>query len=244
MYDRVFCALMVSGLIYLLTFLPINVATEYRYYLWGLLGAELGAVYVLASLFGPVCVNFSKKALPPFIKGVVTVALALVLTTKLFSYPQEIRTFTITPLGENPTRIQYLREDIDKFWTDAFEGHVQAPGWEASDNGFLSHKGATPFTMTLSLPYQDAALGYATGPDYGSFRVCEGEKCQTVDAHATTQGEQTLILSGKAPPLGTGFTLKWVSLFFGLMLAIYCLILPAFLLSGRMVMHKLSPRTA
>ncbi|MCP1270276.1 glycosyltransferase family 39 protein [Acetobacter cerevisiae] len=237
-YDRVFCAVMISGLVYLFTFLPINVATEYRYYLWGLLAAELGAVYVVASLCGPACFTFSKKALPPFIKGLVAVGLALVVTTKLFSYPQEVRTFTITPLGKSPTRIQYLREDIDKFWTDAFEGHVRAPGWEANGNGFLSHKDDGPFTMTLSLPYQDAALGYTTGPDYGNFRVCERGKCQTVEAHSATAGEQTLLLPGSAPPLGSLFTLKWVALFLSLILVLYYLLIPCFLLAGRTILPR------
>lgn len=244
LYDRVFCALMVSGIIYLLTFLPMNVATEYRYYVWGLLAAELGVVYGVTSLHGAAFFNFTKYAMPPFIKGLVAVAVALVLTTRLFSYPQDVRTFRIIPQGENPTRIQYLREDIDKFWTDAFEGPVQAPGWDANGNGFLSHKGDAPFTMTLSLPYQDAVLGYATGPDYGTFRLCEGEKCQTVDAHTAAQGEQALILPGEAPPLGISFTLKWVSLFFGLILAVYVLIIPGFLLAGRKIFYRLPPHTA
>ncbi|MCX2561963.1 glycosyltransferase family 39 protein [Acetobacter farinalis] len=248
-YDRVFCALMVSGIIYLLTFLPMNVATEYRYYLWGLLAAELGAVYVVASsvvsfLRGAAFLNFRKNAVPPFIRGLVSVALALVFTTRLFSYPQDVRTFRIIPQAGSQTGIQYLREDIDKSWTDAFEGHVQAPGWEAKDNGYLSRGTDAPFTMTLSLPYQDAALGYSTGPDYGTFRVCEGEVCQTVDAHSATPGEQTLILPGHTPPLGTNFTLKWVSLFFGLILAIYFLVLPGILFAGRMLTHRASRHAA
>ena len=243
-YDRIFCALMMSGILYLLTFMPINVATEYRYYLWGLLAAELGTLYVILSLFGPIALNFSKKAFPPFIKIVISVAMALLITTKLFSYPQETRIFTITPVGDAPTRILYLREDIDKFWTDAFEGHPQAPGWNADGNGYLSHKESAPFTMSLTLPYQDAALGYATGPDFGSFRVCVAATCQTVEAHAATAGERTLILSGNPPPITTHFTLKWVGVFLGLILAFYGLCLPGLLLIGRLITRRAGSRTA
>ncbi|MFT8472532.1 hypothetical protein [Acetobacter persici] len=245
-YDRVFCALMASGIIYLLTFLPINVATEYRYYIWGLLSAEVGAVYCVASLSRSLRFNFSKTAFPPLIKGLVAVSTALVLTTKLFSYPQEVRTFSITPQGDAPARILYLREEIDKFWTDAFEGHVDAPGWNLSNNEYVSGKNSQPLTMTLSLPYQDAALGYATGPDYGSFRVCEGagKTCQTVDARSATAGEQTLILPGGTPPIGTVFTVKWVSLFLGLSLALYLVLLPGLLRAGRALVRNQRPQAS
>lgn len=231
--DRVFIGIMVSSLIYMLTYFIANVSTEYRYYLWVQIGADIGLLYtLLTTRLSKSCI--SARGMPKWLKLTLSCSMALSITAIFFELPKEYREIQIFPKGKvEVTHINMVfpsKEDlpyhsiydslgnIDK----EFDGKITQGNWRKVGGGYQTSEINSPFQIITNLPYLDIAVGYKTGSEYGSFKLCSDGHCRIVYCHdGKREANANVIVPSAGKAVGTIFTLCWVLGFIFIFLLYY-----------------------
>lgn len=187
--DRIFVYISVSSIVFLMTYFVANMATEYRYYLWTQISAYISIVYAVSTS----CLRLGRGIqgrLPVCMRAFLSFSCSLVVITLCYSLPVEHRKVEIFPVGKvELTHISFnyaafnVRPEngVDYNGDDLrFLGEVSAGNWQKRGRVYVSPQEGGVFRIVTSLPYLDFFVGYKTGADYGSFRICVDGQCNIV----------------------------------------------------------------
>jgi hypothetical protein len=146
-------AILVSGLVYLLTYFVFNVSMEYRYFYWSGFATYIGLVVVLASFSGRALRRIALESATPdivlCIPSLTIAALAAALVAFPYDPPTERRIVTITPLGPGPVMVTGVHNAATPKWMLVnFEGRVDPMAWVREDAGYRSSR-ASAFPRAL-----------------------------------------------------------------------------------------------
>lgn len=197
-------AVLMSGTIYLLTYFPLNVSAEYRYFYWSGFAAWLGlALTMLAWLARRRAAGDGLRQLSvlPGLAVCAATAAMIALVFGSFRLPLERRDITLTSLDAGTITITHLRTaSIPPWMWKKIEGQVEAPGWLQEADTWIAQgaQGVPPLTTRIENLHQTVRLRLATGPDGGSVRVDDGSFSRVIDTRAPEVGEIVVDL----PPHG------------------------------------------
>jgi hypothetical protein len=192
-------AILVSGLVYLLTYFVFSVSAEYRYFYWSGFAAYIGLVVVLALLPGqarhPIARarDISDRALR--IPSLTIAALAAALVVFPSHLPTERRIVTITQLGPEPVMVTGVHNAATPKWMGLnFEGQLEPMAWIGEGAGYRSSRTFSPMVIELEMLKQDIDVVLATGPGMGIVAIEETGFHRRVDTAADQPGSTTVSL--------------------------------------------------
>lgn len=196
-------ALIASGTVYLLTYFPLNVSAEYRYFYWCGYAAYLGLLCTLLAWLARrrqgVAHADATPPLPGFVRltGCVLLALMIALVFGSAELPRERRTVQLVPMGDGAVAVTQLSTASIPLWMGIrHEGRIDAPGWQRQDGPvWRAEAGAAPLVARIETLHHAIRVRLATGPDGGRVRIEDGGFSQLVDTRAAERGEVVLDLS-------------------------------------------------
>lgn len=196
-------AILVSGLVYLLTYFVFNVSAEYRYFYWCGFAAYIGLVVALASVASPrhrsVALQSEKPDAMLRAPSLVIAALAVALVLFPYHLPTEWRTVIITPLGPEPVMVTGIHNAATPKWMNQnFEGRIKPMAWVREDAGYRSSQAYSPLIIELKMLKQDVNVVLATSPGMGAVTIEETEFYRRVDTAADQTGRTTVSLPPQA----------------------------------------------
>lgn len=192
-----------SGTIYLLTYFPVNVSAEYRYFYWcgfaAYLGPMLTALAWLARRRAAGGGDAPQLSAPPRLAACAATAAMIALVFSPFKLPQERRGIVLTPLGDGAVAVTQLSTASIPLWMGVkMEGRFEAPDWQFDGSVWRAEGLAPPLIARMRNLHHTVRLRLQTGPHGGKVRVEEGDFVRVVDTRAAQPGEYVLEL----PPRG------------------------------------------
>lgn len=191
-------AVIASGTIYLLTYFPLNVSAEFRYFYWSAFAAYLGlAASLLAWRARRRAAAEAAAPLPGWLRLGVCAAVAamLALVFSPFKLPLEKRGIVLTPLGDGAVTVTQLSTMSIPLWMGVrIEGWIEAPDWRREGAALRAEGSAPPLIARIENLHHMIRLRLRTGPDGGRVRVEEGAFVRVVDTRAAEAGEYVLDL--------------------------------------------------
>lgn len=200
-------ALTASGTIYLLTYFPLNVSAEYRYFYWCGFAAYLGLSFTFLAWIArrrgrELDAPDAPQPMPALMRLALCAVLALMIALVFGAarLPLESRSVQLTPLGDGAIAVTQLSTASIPLWMGVrHEGRIEAPGWHYQHGPALrSESGAGPLVAHIETLHHVIRLRLASGPDGGSVRVEDGDFSQVIDTRAAAVGEIVIDL----PPNG------------------------------------------
>lgn len=204
-------ALLASGVIYQLTFFPLNVSAEYRYFYWCGYPAYLGLLLTLFAARLPQRPAEDVAAQQAFawphalILSVMLATLAA-LTFNTGFLPQTSRSIKVTPLGDGPLEISQLGIASVPVWmSDQRLPDSELPaGWQRLDGPMLrAETNAAPLELTLyGLPHI-VRIKFKSAPGNGHAYVQEhNHAAHSVATAADSAGGEIIVdlPADPAPP--------------------------------------------
>lgn len=196
-------AILVSGLVYMLTYFVFNVSMEYRYFYWSGFASYIGLVVVLASVSLGSRRRIAPKSENPDsvlrIPSLAIAALAAALVAFPFHLPTERRVVTVTTLDSRPVVVAGIHNAATPKWMHMdFEGQVDPMTWAWGDGGFHSTQAYSPFVIELETLNQDIDVVLAIGPGMGTVAVEEAGFYRRLDTAADQTGSTIVRLPPKA----------------------------------------------
>jgi len=203
-------AILVSGLVYLLTYFVFNVSMEYRYFYWSGFASYTGLVIVLALISGRVRNRVALESEKPDrvlrIPSLLIAALAAALVVFPYDLPTEWRTVTITPLGPEPVMVTGVHNAATPKWMGQnFEGRIKPMAWVREDAGYRSSRAYSPLAIELKMLKEDINVVLATGPGMGAVAIEETGFHRRVDTAADHPGSTTVSLPPQAAAMHDSF---------------------------------------
>ncbi len=132
-------AVTMSGLVYLLTYFPISVSSEYRYFYWSGFAAYTGALVAVPGLMRR---NYPSSAVPaPPSPGIVAWLAACVAITAVaivfipFAPRTAERRILLTALDDKPVSVVGIHSSSLPVWKGPFEGTIVPGGWRCEGGG-------------------------------------------------------------------------------------------------------------
>lgn len=201
------CALIASGSIYLLTYFPLNVSAEFRYFHWTGFAAYLGfvsaALACIVRLRVQAVPDGSDRPLPgPIRLGLcATLALMISLVFGATHLPQETRTVQLTPMGDGTIIIMQLRTaSVPQWMAPDIQGEVVASGWaRGAGPGLRSGDDARPLISRIETLHHTIRLRFLAGPDGGRVLLQDGAYSRVVNTQAPRTGELVVELPPNGP---------------------------------------------
>lgn len=196
-------SLIASGTIYLLTYFPLNVSAEYRYFYWSGYAAYLGLLFTLLAWLARRRQGGAQAdaalPLPNSVRliGCALLALMIALVFGSAKLPLERRTVRLVPMGDGAVAVTQLSTASVPLWMGVrHEGQIDAPGWQLRDGPvWHAEAGAAPLVAQIETLHQAIRVRLATGLDGGRVQVEDGHFSQVVDTRALEPGEVVLDLS-------------------------------------------------
>lgn len=190
-------AILVSGLVYLLTYFVFSVSAEYRYFYWSAFAAYIGLVVALASVVS--CRRAARQSGKPDallrVPTLVIAALAAALVAFPYDLPTEQRIVTITPLGPEPVMVTGVHNAATPKWMGQnFGGRIDPMAWVREDAGYRSSRAYSPLVIELETLKQDIDVVVATGPGMGAVAIEETGFYRRMDTEADQPGSTTVSL--------------------------------------------------
>ena len=200
-------AILISGLVYLLTYFVFNVSMEYRYFYWSGFATYIGLVATLASIAGRarrrVALESEKPDIVLRIPSLTIAALAVALVAFPYDLPTERRVVTVTPLGPVPVMVTGVHNAATPKWMGQnFEGRVDPMAWVREDAGYRSSRAYSPLVVELEMLKEDIDVVVATGPGMGAVAIEETGFYRRLDTEADQTGSSTISL----PPQATAMS--------------------------------------
>ncbi len=149
---RLALAVLCSGLAYLLSYLPILVSAEYRYFYWCGFAAYVGLVLTALAIRARSPGQLPFPPPPAGRAGLVlsAAALALVTTCAVATLPITHRVVAVTPLGDGPMRVDAIRDANVLPWRRRdFPDRVEARGWHRDADGYVADGSGTPLVARI-----------------------------------------------------------------------------------------------
>jgi hypothetical protein len=174
---RLALALVLSGLIYLLSYFPLAVSVEYRYFYWTGFASYLGLILAAALAWRSRSARTAPVGGRDGDLAVRRVALALAaLAAALAVFPLRMPTVNravhVTPLDDKPVHVYSIRNSATPKWmTRRFDGPVEAGEWVSKDDGYRSLKADAPLATTVDMLAEDLLVVLETGPGRGQVLI-------------------------------------------------------------------------
>lgn len=199
-------ALITSGTIYQLTYFPLNVSAEYRYFYWCGYAAYLGLLFSLLAWLARRRQSGAQAdatlSLPDSVCLIACAMLALMIALVFgpAKLPLEPRTVQLVPIGDGAIAVTQVSTASIPLWMGVrHEGRIDAPGWQyRSGPVWRIEAGTAPLVTQIQTLHQAIRVRLATGPDGGRVRIEDGPFSRVVDTRAPDPGEVVLDL----PPHG------------------------------------------
>jgi hypothetical protein len=194
-------AVLISGLVYLLTYFVFNVSAEYRYFYWCGFATYIGLVVSLPSILA----GARGRARPSEKAGALLrrlslaiAALAVTLVSFPFDLATERRVVTVTPLESRQALVMGIHNVATPKWMRLnFEGRVDPMAWAWEDAGYRSNRSFSPLVVELETLSQDLEVVLATGPGMGAVAIEETGFYRRVDTAAEEAGSMTVRLPSR-----------------------------------------------
>lgn len=201
-------AVQASGTIYLLSYFPINVSAEYRYFYWSGFAAYLGLLLVPLAWLARRRPEGQGTELPPLPRALsvplrlllcMLPALMLALVFGAGRLPTETRVVQLAPQGDGVVAVTRLGTASTPRWMERHEGEIETGGWHWQEGPLLrTVPGAGVLVARIDTLHHAIRLHFLTGPDGGSVQIQDGPFSRLVDTHADEAGEIVVDL----PPHG------------------------------------------
>lgn len=192
---------LLSGLIFLLTYFLFNVSAEYRYFYWSGFAAYAGG---LVAILAPRP-NVEGLGLALGVRGfaVLVVSLVAALVFAPFSLPVQHHTVSFTPLDEKPVLLASVRGAATPPWMyGPFEGLVFSTSWQWVGEGFRSSLVFSPFVAEMDTLAQGIHVDLISGPGMGRVQVEATGFREIVDTAAEKKVKKRIVLpTSSLPPL-------------------------------------------
>lgn len=195
-------AVLLSGLIYLITYFFFNVSAEYRYFYWCGFAAYLGLIIVILCALKTArkrpptatrshaerAVKLTSLVIAAFSTGMITFAFT-------FNLPATKRIITLTPLDEKPVSVTRIGSTATPLWmAPAFEGDTRPMTWDWIGHAYQSTSRLSPVVASLDGLRQTIEIKLETGPDNGRVAIDEVGMHRVVDTYSEQPGIQTIQL--------------------------------------------------
>jgi hypothetical protein len=187
-------ALMVSGLVYLLSYFLLTVSAEYRYFYWSSYSSYLGAILIPFAWISKERIDM-KNSHETWLKicAIAFIGFTIGLMLSRESLPPIQRTISIIPLEDKPVALNYLRRASIPNWMNVpIDGMIKPHKWQIDKEGF--YRGGIndgPLSTKIDTLGQAIEVSYKTGPQYGKALVQIDDKEIIVDLSQPTEKIQT-----------------------------------------------------
>jgi hypothetical protein len=195
-------AVTMSGMLYMLTYLPINVSAEYRYFYWSGFAAYMGVIF---SFFAYVerkrCKAEPAVPLPAPVRLCACVLIAASAAFALFpmTLPTERRVIMVVPKGDGVVGVSSVKTASIPPWMGVrFEAQPKGAGWHWRDSAWRATAGPDTGALltVLDTLHQSIRLEFERSPNGAVVQVQDGWFVRTVD---TSGGGGSLTID--LPPL-------------------------------------------
>lgn len=187
---------LLSGLIYLLTYFFFNVSTEYRYFYWCGFASYLGGLVAILARRPDGAAVATPRGVR--VVALMIAALAAALVFAPFAPPMQSHTVTVTPLDDKPVLLASTRNAATPPWMhQPFQGAVYSTSWHWVGEGFRSSLPYSPFIVQLDMLAQDIDVVLATGPGMGRAQVETIGFRQNVDTATNKSSSMKLVLPAR-----------------------------------------------
>jgi hypothetical protein len=185
-------AVLMSGTIYLLTYFPINVSAEYRYFYWSGFAAWLGLALTLLAWRERRMAESEVLPLPALVRlgACAATAAAVVLTFAPFNLPLEQRVVTVTPL-EGGNAVAELVHATRPAWMGKYQGLVDTTGWRYTqkEDWWVADEPGSALTASLKILHQSIRLKLIVHPEGGKVRISDGVWTQEINTRSAEAKE-------------------------------------------------------
>ncbi len=204
---RLALAVLCSGLAYLLSYFPIIVSAEYRYFYWCAFAAYVGTVLAALAIRRHRLLRLPARQAaarlgPAGEAGVALAAasLALLAACAVSTLPETRRIVAVSPQG-GPLRVAAIRDANVLFWRRRdFPGQMEDTGWHRDAGGYVADGGGAPLIAAIDGRNQDLEVLLAA-PAPGRALVSSDGFSRLVEA-PPGGGELSVIIRARpaAPP--------------------------------------------
>ncbi len=210
---RLALALLCSGLAYLLSYLPILVSAEYRYFYWCGFATYLGVV--LAGL----AIRARPRARTPVRLGLAgkagltlsAAAFALVTVCAVATLPRTRRIVAVTPLGGGRVQVDAVRDANVLFWRRRdFPGQMEDTGWQRDAAGYAADGSGAPLVASIDGLDEDLEVRLSAPGPSRVLIASDGFAQVVAPPPADRGGLGVIVPAGPAAPPATGFSLACV----------------------------------
>ena len=211
---RLALAVLCSGLAYLLSYLPILVSAEYRYFYWCGFAAYGGIVLAALAIRAHRRVRTPSPPGPAGQAGLVlsAAALALVTVCGLATLPTTRRIVAVTPLGGGRVHVGAIRDANVLSWRRRdFPGQIEATGWNRDPDGYEADGSGAPLVASIDGLDEDLEVRLSA-PAPTRVLVASDGFAQFVAPPPSGRGGLGVIVPARpAPPPAIGFSLACVT---------------------------------
>lgn len=211
---RLALAVLCSGLAYLLSYLPILVSAEYRYFYWCGFAAYTGLVLAMLAIYArprarvPVPLGFAGEA------GLIlsAAALALVTVCAAATLPTTRRIVAVTPLDGGRVQVDAIRDANVLFWRRRdFPGQMEDTGWHRDAGGYAADGSGAPLVASIDGLDEDLEVRLSA-PGPSRVLIASDGFAQFVAPPPSDRGGLSVIVPARpAVAAAIGFSLACVS---------------------------------
>ncbi len=211
---RLALAVLCSGLIYLLSYLPILVSAEYRYFYWCGFATYSGIVLAL------LAIRIRPRARAPVSLGLAgraalvlsAAALAVVTVCAVATLPTTRRIVAVTPLGGGRIQVDAIRDANVLFWRRRdFPGQMEDTGWQRDAGGYGADGSGAPLVASIDGLDEDLEVRLSA-PGPSRVLIASDGFAQFVAPPPSDRGGLSVIVPARPAPLpATRFSLACVT---------------------------------
>ena len=214
---RLALAVLCSGLVYLLSFFPIIVSAEYRYFYWCSFAAYGGGILVmLAILARRRGVDAGGQSSSPGAGGqaslwLAAACLAVVTVCAAFTLPSTRRIVALSPRDGGPLHVDAIRDANVLFWRRRdFLGQLEQTGWRRDADGYGADGSESPLVADIVGRNEDLEV-VLSAPAPERVLISSDGFSRLVDTPPGGARLSVVIPSRPAAPPAIGFSLACTS---------------------------------
>ncbi|GHU09214.1 hypothetical protein AGMMS50225_09420 [Betaproteobacteria bacterium] len=200
-------AVLMSGMIYLFTYFPVNVSAEYRYFYWSGFAAWLGLALTLLAWLERRMVEHGGPSLSVLVRlgACAVTAAVVVLTFAAFNLPLEQRVVTVTPL-EGGNAVTQLVHSTRPAWMGKYQGLTETSGWRYTqkEDWWVADEPGSALTASFEILHQSIRVIVIAHPEGGKVRISDGAWTQEINTRADEAKELFIEIPPPEGKLATG----------------------------------------